>query len=111
MSVIAKMYRQVLFKPSDSNLQRILWRDFPDKKIKHFALRTYETACAPYLAIRSLTQTANENENDFSLACKFIRNDFYVDDLVTGSDNLNEVIQLKINISKLLQQYGFPLHK
>ncbi|XP_075231797.1 serine-enriched protein-like [Lycorma delicatula] len=32
------MYRQILVKSSDSNLQCILWRDSPDQEIKHFSL-------------------------------------------------------------------------
>ena len=46
-----------------------------------------------------------------SIACSAIANDFYVDDLMTGSDNPHILSQMKSDITNLLSQYGFTLHK
>ena len=110
---IEKMYRQILVSPSDSNLQRIVWRDAPHKELKHYALRTvtYGTASASFLATRCLKQISQENSTQYPLACSVIANDFYVDDLLTGSDSSHVLTQLNTDISELLSRYGFTLHK
>ncbi|XP_072400429.1 uncharacterized protein [Diabrotica undecimpunctata] len=97
---IEKMYRQILVSENYQNYQRIIWRTNPSEEIQHFKLKTvtYGTASAPFLAIRSLTQVANEiDETDPDVAV-VIRNGFYVDDLlygcccVFGISYLNKVI-------------------
>ena len=40
-----------------------------------------------------------------------IANDFYVDDLMTGSDNPNILSKMKSDIINLLSRYGFTLRK
>lgn len=112
-SDIAKMYRQIRVNSNDCNLQRILWRDSPEKELKHYKLNTvtYGTASASFLATRCLIQIAKDNCNQFPIACKAIANDFYVDDLITGADTIQQVRQLRLDITNLLLQYGFPMHK
>lgn len=53
---IAKMYRQVNVIPEHRDLQRILWRESPHCKLRHYKLNTitYETAPATFLATRCL---------------------------------------------------------
>ena len=48
---------------------------------------------------------------DSPIACSAIANDFYVDDLMTGSDNPHVLSKMKSDITDLLSQYGFILHK
>ncbi|KAK9678912.1 Pao retrotransposon peptidase, partial [Popillia japonica] len=48
---------------------------------------TYGTASAPFLAIRSLQELANDTANDGIR--RVILEDFYVDDLITGGDSLD----------------------
>ena len=107
------MYRQILVNPKDSNLQRIVWRDAPHKELQHYALRTvtYGTASASFLATRCLAQVAQENNSEYPAACSAIANDFYVDDLMTGSDDPNVLAKIKFDITNLLSRYGFTLHK
>jgi hypothetical protein len=62
---IQKTYRQVLVSHNNRSLQRILWRTNPSSEMEIYELNTltYGTSSASYLAIRSLTQLANECEN------------------------------------------------
>lgn len=57
---IEKMYRQVQVHPDDQRLQRILWRE-PDGEadVAEYALTTvtYGLSCAPYLAVRTLSNS------------------------------------------------------
>jgi hypothetical protein len=110
---VEKMYRQVLITPSQRNMQRILWRENSSEPIKHYALNTvtYGTASAPFLAIRSLQQLAHENQNKYPKAANVILHDFYVDDLLTGCNDIGEAVKLYKEIKMILESVGFKLRK
>ena len=110
---ISKMYRQIRMHPEDCDLQRILWRRSSDEPLKQYQLVTvtYGTAPASFLATRCLNQLASEEASLYPLAAKVISRDMYVDDLVTGSDNLAEARRLQEKIIHILGKWGFALHK
>ena len=56
---------------------------------------TYGTAPSSFLATRCLNQLASEEASSYPLAAEVISRDVYVDDLVTGSDNLSEARRLQ----------------
>ena len=58
---------------------------------------TYGTTTAPYLATRCLLELANEHQAEFPEATNILRTSFYVDDLLTGSNNMDNA---KNNSSK-----------
>ncbi|UYV66800.1 hypothetical protein LAZ67_4002883, partial [Cordylochernes scorpioides] len=89
---IEKMYRQIRLHPDDIKYQTILWRDCKDLELQEFNLLTvtYGLACAPYLAIRTLHQIAHEVQVSNPRISKIIREDFYVDDLLTGCPTVED---------------------
>ncbi|XP_029156084.1 uncharacterized protein LOC114928878 [Nylanderia fulva] len=93
---IEKMYRQILVHPDDCKFQTILWRHSTDDEVREYQLRTvtYGLACAPFLAIRTLRQLATDEEEQFPRGAVDLRRDCYVDDVVTGSNTLNDAIAL-----------------
>ena len=109
----AKMYRQILMHPDDRDLQRILWRHSPDEPIKEYQLNTvtYGTSSAPFLATRCLNKLADDNQDKDPDVAQAIHNDFYVDDLLSGSSTIEEAIHLRDGITSLLQTAGFELRK
>lgn len=112
-SDITKMYRQVNVYEPHRNLQRIVWRSDENKPLKYFQLNTltYGTAPASFEAIRSLHQTAIENKDVFPEACNIILTDFYVDDLISGSNTINHAKELARDIDTVLRSGCFPLRK
>ncbi|UYV74002.1 hypothetical protein LAZ67_11001790 [Cordylochernes scorpioides] len=110
---IEKMYRQILIHPDDSDYQRVLWRDSPSEAIQEYKLTTitYGTACAPYLAIRTLHQLADDEAMNYPVASEIVKRDFYVDDLLTGADTVEEAQVLIRQIIALLAEGGFPIRK
>jgi len=110
---ISKMYRQVLVDPCQTALQRILWRNSLDEPIRTFELLTvtYGTTSASFLAIRSLRKLAEEHSEQYPLASKITLRDFYVDDLVSGADTVQEALQIKDELIQLLQSGKFELRK
>ncbi|XP_043502762.1 uncharacterized protein LOC122524512 [Polistes fuscatus] len=87
---VEKMYRQVSLAPDDRDLCRILWRSNFDEPIKTYRLSTvtYGTKSASFLAIRSLHFLADSYKTTHPVAAHALKNDFYVDNLVTGSNSI-----------------------
>ncbi|KAK9739544.1 Protein of unknown function (DUF1759) [Popillia japonica] len=66
-------------------------------------------ASAPFLAIRSLQELANDTANDGIR--RVILEDFYVDDLITGGDSLDTLQVIRDKLIQLLSEGGFKLNK
>ncbi|XP_050294309.1 uncharacterized protein LOC126734653 [Anthonomus grandis grandis] len=110
---IEKMYRQVYVAPEYRKLQRILWRANINEPILTYDLSTvtYGTASAAFLATRSLQEVGKIHAKDCPKISNIIQRDFYVDDLLTGAQTVDELRQIKEDIHDLLMKYGFPLGK
>ncbi|XP_058123028.1 uncharacterized protein LOC131264776 [Anopheles coustani] len=109
---IAKMYRQIWVHPSDRHLQRILWRPSRDMPTQEYELNTvtYGTAAAPYLAIKSLQQTAVDHGAQFPQAAAKM-SDFYVDDFISGETTVEAAKTLKREVIDMVAKAGFCLRK
>ncbi|XP_076384469.1 uncharacterized protein LOC143263256, partial [Megalopta genalis] len=110
---IAKMYRQILVHPADRKYQRLLWRAQPHLPVQEYELNTvtYGTACAPFLATRTLHEIGLTCAHTFPTSSKVIINDFYVDDLLTGAQTEQEIETLKRELTQILSQAGMDLRK
>lgn len=110
---IIKMYRQVRVAEEDVMFQRILWRDSPDMPLEDYELLTvtFGTASAPYQAVRTLHQIAYDEGNKYPLAYNRVLNAFYMDDLMTGCDSVEEGTEIVKQITALLKTGGFELQK
>ncbi|XP_048521237.1 uncharacterized protein LOC125503995 [Dendroctonus ponderosae] len=107
------MYRQVLLHSQQRSLQLILWRPSPFLDIQTYQLNTvtYRTASASYLATRCLSELANQCSQHNPKISKIIADDFYVDDLCTGGYTIEEVKNIKLQVTRVLQTGGFELRK
>ncbi|XP_015119512.1 uncharacterized protein LOC107042827 [Diachasma alloeum] len=72
---------------------------------------TFGLASAPYLAIRCLSQLADDEKEDYSEAALRIKRDLYVDDLLTGTESLQEALQLRDDITTVLKRDGLNLRQ
>ncbi|XP_053692239.1 uncharacterized protein LOC128740701 [Sabethes cyaneus] len=110
---IEKMYRMVHVQQRDWQFQRIFWRSNPNEFIRIFELKTvtYGTASAPYLATKCLKRLAELDGGTFPDAAKVLAEDFYVDDMMSGVDSIEEGVQLCAEIQRLLSGGGFTLRK
>ncbi|XP_068143648.1 uncharacterized protein [Drosophila tropicalis] len=110
---IVKMFRQILVAPELQNFQRILWREDPEEPLKHYKLTTvtYGTACAPFLAVRVLEQLATDHEYEFPSAARILLDDFYVDDVLTGAMNEQELLDIKEELILLMSRAQLELSK
>lgn len=110
---IEKMYRQIFIATNQRDLQRIFWRDSPELPLNEYRLNTitYGMANAPWLAIRTLTQLANDYEREYPRACKIIRAFFYVDDLMYGANSIDELNDTYREICTVMRKGGLKLRK
>ncbi|XP_070529064.1 uncharacterized protein [Cardiocondyla obscurior] len=110
---IEKMYRQIEVHRADRDLQRILWRADRDSPVVTFQLNTvtYGLACAPFLAIRTLNQLAEDEGRRYPLGATVLRRDTYVDDVLAGGDSVEEAAAALRDVRALCMAGGFPLKK
>ncbi|KMQ89434.1 gag-pol polyprotein precursor [Lasius niger] len=110
---IEKMYCQILIHPNNWDFQRVLWRHSNTDRVREFRLNTvtYGLACAPFLAIRTLRQLADDEESRFPLGAAALRKNCYVDDIVTRANTVLDAIAMQQELSELCMAGGFPLRK
>ncbi|XP_062714400.1 uncharacterized protein LOC134291107 [Aedes albopictus] len=110
---IAKMYRMIRVQPQDYPLQSIKWRNDPSEPLRTYELTTvtYGTSSAPYLATKCLQRLAEDGKASHPVASEVIEKDFYVDDMLTGVDTVDEGRQLVKGVIELSDSAGFTLRK
>ena len=110
---IVKMYHQIVVRPEDRDLQRILWRYSYEEPIQEYRLTTitYGTSSAPFLATHFLRKLADDNQGQYPRGAQVLSTDFYVDDLLSGTSTLEDAIKMQQEISSLLQTAGLTLRK
>ncbi|XP_062538332.1 uncharacterized protein LOC134206617 [Armigeres subalbatus] len=113
VSDVEKMFRQILITPTDRALQTILYRFTPDEEVAVYELNTvtYGTKSAPFLATRTLQQLATDEEVRYPLAAKAILEDVYMDDVITGVNDISTAISLRIQLTRIMESGGFRLRK
>ncbi|XP_053597352.1 uncharacterized protein LOC106694272 [Microplitis demolitor] len=67
--------------------------------------------CASHLAIRSLQQLASDEGYAYPHAAVALKRDFYVDDLLTGTNTIPEAEVLRDELNEILKKGGFNLRK
>ncbi|XP_044313278.1 uncharacterized protein LOC123037280 [Drosophila rhopaloa] len=85
----------------------------PSDSIKHFQLCTvtYGTSCAPFLAVRVLEQLAVDHQEEYPKASKILLEDFYVDDVLTGSNSEDELLRNRNELIQLMSRANLELGK
>lgn len=110
---IEKMYRQIWVHKEHRKFQKILWRDNPEEPVKIYELKTitYGHTCAPHCAIRTLIQCAEDHKAEYPRGARIVKEDFYVDDLLTGADTELGVMEIKTEVTNLLKNGGMNITK
>ncbi|XP_036340135.1 uncharacterized protein LOC118749441 [Rhagoletis pomonella] len=105
------MYRCVRVAAPDSMLQCILGRNSPEDEFSVYKLDivTYETKPAAFLAIRAMHQLASDEFSSYPLGAQIVMRDFYVDDLISGGNTVEEVLEIRHRTTSLLARSNFRL--
>ena len=109
---VAKMYRQVALDESDRDFHRFLWRDYVTEAIRELLVTrvTYSVASSSYHSIRAL-QDSGKNHGPNLNTVNVILNNFWVDDLLSGADTLEEACVLQDDLIETLNKNCLPLRK
>ena len=110
---ISKMYREVKLSEADKDLHRFVWRDNPADPLKDYRMTrvTFGVSASPFLAVRTLHQTAVDHGGDYPRATQHIKESFYVDDFLGGADNPEDAVLLFHQLRAILKKGGFDLRK
>ncbi|XP_055605769.1 uncharacterized protein LOC129753943 [Uranotaenia lowii] len=108
-----KMFRQIWVHPDDRKFQQILWRRSPTDPISTYQLKTvtYGLASSPFHAARVLNQLAIDEGSRYPLAVPVIQKGTYVDDIISGHDDHDTMIETCKQLMEMLKSAGFVLRK
>lgn len=105
------MYLQILLHENDQIYQRILWRQ--NEQLKTFQLKTltFGVSSSPYLAIGTIHKLADDERELFSKAAQILKKHMYVDELLTGTNTIDDARVLRNEIIALLARGGFNIRQ
>ena len=109
---IAKMYHSIKTTEVERHLRRVLWRDLDQNKpVETYGLETVMFGDRPAAAIATVAvqNTARIYEHINKKASEKIISDSYVDDVVTGEDDVESMELLKDGIETILARGGFKV--
>ncbi|XP_043498821.1 uncharacterized protein LOC122522079 [Polistes fuscatus] len=107
------MYRQIQMDPRDRKYQNILWRPNRNEPVRTYRLNTvtYGTASASFLATRTLHQLVSDEFQKFPNAAIVLKEDFYVDDLLTGAHTVREAKRIRDELIQITKSAGMHLRQ
>ncbi|XP_017469723.1 PREDICTED: uncharacterized protein LOC108361593 [Rhagoletis zephyria] len=81
--------------------------------IEDFRLKTvtFGVNCAPYLAIRTLHQLAEDCQSEYPLAKSILLHETYIDDILSGGHDIQSTLNAMTQVTEALKPAGFPLRK
>ena len=107
---IKKMYHSIKTTDQELHLRRIAYRDLdPSKPVETYGITrvNFGDRSAAAIASVALQKTAKLHENINKEAAQKIRDESFVDDVVTGGDNDEEFQSLKKHIPEILAKGNF----
>ena len=103
---------QIRIQESERNVLRFHWVDSLESKIieiLRFTRLVFGLTQSPFILEGTLKKYFENYRDSFEKLIRIIENDMYVDDLVTGGNNLEEVKEIKQNSVQLFKKGGFNL--
>ena len=106
------MYRQIFVHPEDAKDQRILFRKSIEHDVEDFKLQTvtFGVNCAPYLALRTLQQFSEDEQDRLPLGAKILRVNVYRW-CPFGDHDKDILLKTRSELITILEAAGFQLRK
>ena len=111
---ISKMYHNVRTGTMEANLRRLLWRDCNQKRppdIYSFQTVTFGDRPAGCIVVSALRETASMFADVSERAAYVLQNDSYMDDVLSGEDNMELAKKLVTNVEKIAEKGSFKFKK
>ena len=110
---VSKMYRAIeLIKP-DQDLHRFVWRSKPEDTLQVYRMTrvTFGVSASCFAANMAVKQNTRDLAHEYSLAAEAVEKSFYVDDCLSGADDVKTVITLQGQLQILFSRGCFLLRK
>ena len=110
---VAKMYRAVHLTKADRDLHRFVWRRTQGEPLVDYRMTrvTFGVSASSFAANMSIKRNALELADQYPLAAKAVKENFYVDDGLTGASTVEEAIELQGQLQEMFEKGGFQLRK
>ena len=111
---VSKMYHNVRTGELEGHLRRLLWRDCDQSRspdIYCFNVVTFGDRPAGCIAVSALKATADMFSNVSKKASEIIRNDSYMDDVVSGANSMSDAERLVTKIEDVASRGGFKFKR
>ena len=93
---VSHMYRGIELHPSDRDLHQFVWRRDPTETPCDYRVTrvTFGVSASSFIAIMSIKQNALDYAMESPLVFSAVKDNFYVDNGLTGTDSVEEAIKL-----------------
>ena len=110
---VSRMYRGIELVLSDRDLHRFVWRRSTNEPLNDFRMTrvTFGVSASSFAANMAVRQNAMDYAMDFPLAYEAVKDNFYVDDGLTGADSVEEAVKLYEQLHNLFDRACFLLRK
>ena len=111
---IKKAFLQIRIRPKDRDSLRFHW--FKDKEastieVLRFTRALFGLVQSPFLLGATIQEHLNSLHDEYPSEVEEIQRSLYVDDIITGGDTRNDVLELKGKVKEIFGQAKFDLHK
>jgi hypothetical protein len=110
---ISKMFHRMRLPPEHEKYHRFLFREKTTDPIGHFCFTkmAFGLADSPFKALRGVQMHVDKFKEDFRLAAAELRRNLYVDDLLSGTDKVEDALALQREAVELMAKAGLPIRK
>ena len=110
---VSKMYRAIQLTKPDRDLHRFVWRSKPEDVHQDYRMTrvTFGVSASCFAANMAVRQNARDLAHEYPLAAETVERSFYVDDCLSGADDIKTVITLQRQLQDLFSSGGFLLRK
>ncbi len=111
---ISEMFLQVGLRENDRLYHRFLWRSFDASKepsVYEFQRLVFGNTASPFCAQFVIQNHAEMKATDYPEAADTVNNSMYVDDVLDSSETQQEAIELRRQLSEMLNAAHFHLRK
>ncbi|GFY62145.1 uncharacterized protein TNIN_220581 [Trichonephila inaurata madagascariensis] len=114
ISDVEKAFLQIVLAEEGRDCQRFLWADdFPPNNLNIYRNKTvtFGVKSSPFLLAATVKHYIKNYEISHPLAYKVLNEYLYVDDLITGTNTVNEALELSKHTKLLLKDANMNLRK
>ena len=111
---IQKAFLQIKVEPQDRDVLRLVWyNNLAERKIVEcrFTRVIFGSGPSPYILGATLQKHISQYEERFPKSTKDLLENTYVDDVQSGGETTEELLEFQSESTEIMREGGFVLHK